>query len=205
MLGGLLGQQKEMFESMLETTVAHEVGHQWWAMAVGSDSQRTPFVDESLTNYTAMLYYEDRYGATAAQKMIDLNLKTIYSMGRMLGGGDAPVNLSTSAYTNNMQYGAVVYGKGALYYEALRKLIGDQSFFSALKTYYSRYNLKLAPAKGLLQIVKEQSPGKAAQADALYKRWIEEKHGDDDITGGPATSIGDLLGGLLGGMAGGDE
>lgn len=197
-LGGMMGQQKEMFDSILEVTIAHEVAHQWWAIAVGSDSQRAPWLDESLTNYSSMLYFEDRYGKEKAAKMIDLNLKAAYSTGRMLGLPDAPVNGRTSAYSNNMQYGAIVYGKGALFYDALRKLTGDQAFFAALRDYYGRFDNKLATAQSLLGAFKGQSPQKAAQIDALYQRWIVQTHGDDDITGGKPAGIEDLLGGMLG-------
>lgn len=201
---GMLGQQMALLNSLFETTIAHEVAHQWWAMVVGSDSQRAPFVDESLANYSAMLYFEDRYGPEAAQRMMELHLKTTYSMGRMLGGGDAPVNLKTAAYKNNMQYGAVVYGKGALYYDALRGLVGDEVFFAALREYYSQYSGRLAPSRALLDIVKAKAPARAQQVNALFTRWIEGTHGDEDISGGQVAGIQDLLGGLLGGMGGGD-
>ena len=149
MIGGVMGQQKEMFDSLLETTIAHEVAHQWWAIGVGSDSQKHPFVDESLTNWSAMLYYEDRYGKARAQQMSQLNLNTSFSMGAMLGGGDKPANLPTAAYTNNLQYGAVIYGKGALYYSKLRELVGDEAFFGAMRQYYARYNDKIGRAARL--------------------------------------------------------
>ena len=202
LLGGMLGQQKAVFDSLLETTIAHEVAHQWWAMGVGSDAQRAPWLDESLTNYSAMVYFEDRYGKAKAQEMLDLHLKTSYSMGRMLGGADAPVNLSTAAYANNLQYGAIVYGKGALYYDALRKLVGDEAFFGSLQKYFAQYNGKLANSRALIEIFKVSTPAKAAQIEALFKRWIEETHGDDDIAGGKVGSIADMLGGLLDGMMG---
>ncbi|MBV9863775.1 MAG: hypothetical protein JO316_00345 [Abitibacteriaceae bacterium] len=201
LLKSLLGQQKNIFDSMFEATIAHEVAHQWWAIGVGSDSQRAPFVDESLANYSSMLYFEDRYGPEVAQKMMDLHLRTTYSMGRMMGGGDAPANLRTSAYKNNIQYGAVVYGKGALYYDALRHAVGDGVFFASLQEYYARYRDRLAGPRSLLTIIERRAPN--AHVDALYHRWIEETHGDDDITGGKAMDINDLLGGILGGGAGG--
>ena len=140
MVGGVLGQQKEMLDSLLETTIAHEVAHQWWAIGVGSDSQKHPFVDESLTNWSAMLYYEDRYGkAKRAQQMSELNLNTSFSMGAMLGGGDKPANLPTAAYTNNLQYGAVIYGKGALYYDRLRESGRRRRVLRrALREYYAQ-------------------------------------------------------------------
>lgn len=198
MLNGILGQQQGIFESLFETTVAHETAHQWWAIGVGSDSQRAPFVDESLTNYSAMVYFEDRYGHERAQQMIDLHLKTTYSMGRMLGSGDAPANLRTSAYRNNMQYGAVIYGKGALYYDTVRRAMGDQAFFAALRDYYATYEGRLAGPGALVGIMQAKAP--AAHVPDLYRRWIEQAHGDEDITGGKAMGLDDLLGGLLGGL-----
>lgn len=205
MVGGIMGQQKEMLDSLMETTVAHEVAHQWWAIGVGSDSQNHPFVDESLTNWSAMLYYEDRYGKEKAQQMSDLNLNTSFSMGAMMGGGDKPANLPTAAYTNNLQYGAVIYGKGALYYQKLRELVGDAAFFGALREYYARFDDKLAGPGDLKAIVIEKAPAKRAQIEALYTRWIDEAHGKEDIKGGMlgGMDLGDLLGGALGGLIGG--
>ena len=200
MLGGILGEQKQIFDSILEVTIAHEVAHQWWAIGVGSDSQRAPWLDESLTNYSAMIYFEDRYGAAKAQQMIDLHLKTSYSMGRMLGNADAPVNKRTSQYSGNIQYGAIVYGKGALFYGELRKLMGDVAFFSALRDYYARWDNRVADANDLLGALEGAAPEKKAQIRALYARWIEGAHGDEDISGGKALDISDLLGGLMGGM-----
>ncbi len=206
MVGGILGQQKEMLDSLMETTVAHEVAHQWWAIGVGSDSQKHPFVDESLTNWSAMLYYEDRYGKFKAQQMSDLNLNTSFSMGAMLGGGDKPANLPTAAYTNNLQYGAVIYGKGALYYNKLRALVGDEAFFGALREYYAKFDDKLAGPGDLKAIVIQKAPAKRAQIEALYTRWIDEAHGKEDIGGMMGgMDLGGLLGGALGGLMGREE
>jgi hypothetical protein len=199
LLGGLLGGQKDALSSVFEMTIAHEVAHQWWAIGVGSDSQREPWMDESLTNYSAIVYFEDRYGAARAQKMLDTHLKSAYSMARMLGQKDAPVDLRTSAYDGNVQYGAVVYGKGALFYDTLRGQIGDAAFFGALRDYFAAENGRLAEPSDLMGAFEARAPGKKAAIAALWKRWIEETHGDDDITGGPPTSLADMLGGLMGG------
>jgi hypothetical protein len=190
LLGSILGQQSAL-GSVLEMTVAHEVAHQWWAIAVGSDSVREPFVDESLTNYSAIVYFEDRYGRTTAEKMIDMHLKTPYSMARMLGLADAPANLPTSSYSNNIQYSAVVYGKGALYYDALRRLIGDEAFFAGLRAYYAKYRGAIAGSRSLLTLLTGKLPGSGI--DRLYTHWIEEQHGDQDIGAGQLGGLQDLL------------
>ncbi len=197
-LGDVMAKQKAILDSLFEETIAHEVGHQWWAIGVGSDSQRAPWLDESLTNYSSMIYWEDRYGKARAQEMSDAHLKSSYAFARMLGTTDARADLKTSAYTNELQYGAVVYGKGALFYGAMRKLLGDDRFFASLREYYTKFNGKLADGNNLRDVFKSQAPDKAAQIDALYARWIEGAHGDDDITDGKVMTMGDLLGGMLG-------
>jgi aminopeptidase N len=178
------------------------VAHQWWAIGVGSDSQRAPFVDESLANYTAVLYFEDRYGKERAAQIMDTHLRQTYAMGRMMGGPDRPANLRTSAYAGNVQYGAVVYGKGALFYDALRRATGDAAFFEALRLYYARYQGKLAAPRDFINILKAKAP--KANVEGLYARWIEGAHGDEDIAGGKPMGLNDLLGGMLGGMLGGE-
>lgn len=206
MVGGMLGQQTQMLDSLLEETIAHEVAHQWWAIGVGSNSQRDPWVDESLTNWSSMLYFEDRYGKEKADQMRELHLKTSFSMGAALGGGDSPANLPSDSYTNNMQYGAVVYGKAALFYDHLRALVGDAAYFGALQDYFARYNDKLAGPKSLRTLMEARSPGQKAQIEALYKRWIEEAHGSEDIGAGMAGDLTQMIGNIFGGggLDGGD-
>jgi len=195
-----LGQQTDLLGSLMEMTVAHEIAHQWWAIGVGSDSIREPFVDESLANYSAVLYFEERYGRAAAEKIINMHLKMPYSVGRMLGGADVPANLPTAAYAGSLQSGAVVYGKGALYYDALRRAVGDAVFSSSLREYYATYRGKLVGPRALLEIVQAKAPS-AGVAD-LYRHWIEEAHGDEDISGGPVIGLQDLLSGFLRQLAG---
>jgi hypothetical protein len=192
--GSMLGPQG-LLDSLKEMTIAHEVAHQWWAIAVGSDSIRNPFVDESLTNYSTMIYFEDRYGKETAGKMIDMHLKTPYTLARMLGLADAPANLPTSAYRSNVQYSAIVYGKGALYYDSLRRAIEDEAFFSALRTYYNEYRSRQAGPRSLLEIFAKEAP--SGGTEALYSRWIEEKHGDQDISKGEIFGISDIFDKLL--------
>ena len=206
MLGGLIEEQKAVLASMFEMTIAHEVAHQWWAIGVGSDSQNAPWVDESLTNYSAILYYEDRYGATKAQQMRDAHLKSAYSTARMLGVPDAPVRGATSSFGGNFQYSAIVYGKGALFYSSLRNLVGDEIFFASLRQYYAKFNGKLAGESSLKNIVLANAPAKKTAIAALYKRWLEEANGDADLgvasleaatTGAPSDSSFGALGEVL--------
>jgi hypothetical protein len=190
-VGLLMKQQIDSVKSLLETSVAHETAHQWWSIGVGSDARRDPWLDESLTNYCAMLYYKDRYGAEKEAQMVNTNLSQSYQMARMLGFPDAKVGGAANQFGGDLQYGAVVYGKGALFYQALDELMGDDKFDDALQKYFSLYRGKMATDNDLIQTFKTADPAQSDKIEDLYQHWIWQLHGDADIG---ALSITDLLG-----------
>ncbi|MEO6907799.1 MAG: M1 family aminopeptidase [Abditibacteriaceae bacterium] len=180
-IGLVMKQQLDSVKSLLETSVAHETGHQWWSIGVGSDARLDPWLDESLTNYCAMLYYKDRYGAKKYAQMINTTLSKSYQMARLLGFQDAKVGGATDQFTGDLQYGAIVYGKGALFYQALDQLIGDKKFDAALQKYFSQYYGKMATDSHLIQTFKNIDPAQSDKIELLYQHWIWQLDGDDDI------------------------
>ena len=52
---------------LLESTTAHEVGHQWFYNLVGNDQLDEPWLDEALTQYATWRYYADVYGSGGEQ------------------------------------------------------------------------------------------------------------------------------------------
>jgi Peptidase family M1 domain len=191
-----------MTGSMLEFCVAHEVSHQWWHGMVGSDSREHPFVDESLAQYSAILYLEDRYGAERARRDGDTNVRTSYQMMRVLGTPDAPVDRPVAAYASSLAYAGLVYGKGPYFYEALRKLLGDERFFAALREYTAKNRFREASGRGLADVVATGPKG--PEVRALASRWLDEAHGDEDLG---ELDMGSMMRDMLGGAggAGGDE
>jgi len=53
--------------AILEGTVAHEVGHQFFYNLVGNDQLDDPWLDEAMAQFVTMQYYADLYGSSAAQ------------------------------------------------------------------------------------------------------------------------------------------
>lgn len=176
------------FDQLLEFVVAHEVAHQWWNAVVGSNSKRYPFVDEAMANYTAILYFENYYGREAAEKQMAMQMKVNYQLHRLLGGSDQAVDQPASAFHGALEYSAIVYGKGALYFDHLRQLMGDRPFYMALRAYYDSYWFRIAGPMDFTSVAQKQMPAQAAEIRALYQRWMEEKHGDEDI--GPGSLDG---------------
>jgi len=178
--------------SMREFVTAHEVAHQWWHVLVGSDSRSSPYTDESLTQYSAMLYFEDRYGKERARHEGEMNAKMNFQLMRLLGHADGRVEGPVSSFASSLEYAGLVYGKGPYFYEALRKLVGDASFFQSLRTYVARYQFRIAPPSALADLMT--GGPKPEEARVLASRWLREAHGDQDLGSVALPGMAGLLG-----------
>ncbi|MDB4931492.1 MAG: Aminopeptidase, partial [Myxococcaceae bacterium] len=189
----------QMLPAMLEFVTAHEVAHQWWHAMVGSDSRAHPFIDESLAQWSAALYLEDRYGIERARRDGDMQIKMNYQFMRTLGQADAAVDRPASAFATPIAYAGLVYGKGPYLYNALRTAAGDAVFGRAVQRYVSTWRFRIAPATGFVDALVAEDGAHAARYRALAHRWLYESHGDDDLG---QMDLGALVGNMLGGPNG---
>lgn len=197
--GGLTGAMDQLVPSMLEFVTAHEVAHQYWHGLVGSDSRAHPFIDESLAQWSASLYLEDRYGAERARRDADLQVKANYQFMRTLGQADGAVDRPASAFATPIGYAGLVYGKGPYLYNAWRAAAGDAAFFRALQRYVTTWRWRTAPPTGFLDALVAEDRPNAARHRALARRWLHEAHGDEDLG---QLDLGGLVGNVLGGQGG---
>jgi|GEM_PF-372878 len=207
-----------MTARMREFVTAHEVAHQFWHGLVGSDSRAHPFVDEGLAQWSAMLYLQDRYGQERATRDGDMQVRMNYQMMRMQNVADAPVDRPVRDFASPLAYAGLVYGKGPYVYEALRREVGDATFFATLQEYVRTYRFRTAPQRGFIDLLARGAH--TASVRAIARRWLDERHGDADLGRGDmralagsmlgldASALPAELGGLinaLGGGAGGDS
>lgn len=179
-LPGVLREQSDVIKSAFEFTLAHAIAHQWWGGAVGSDPERTPYQDEALANYAAAYYHEAAYGQPLGEIIVQQQLRGTYQAYRMLGGADMEVDKSVKDFRSAMQYTAIVQAKGALVFIALRKDLGDEKFFGALRDYFAMHRLRIA-APEQLRAAFLNAAADPRTVRALFQRWWKEKHGDEDI------------------------
>ena len=179
----IIREQRASVEESLEWTVAHVVAHQWWGTAVGNDPNREPVLDEALANWSALLYYRDVHGDRKAEVALEEQLRGVYKIYRTFGGEDMEANRAAREYRNSFQYAAIVIGKGALMFEALRKLIGDEKFFGALLKYYAANKFEVAQLDDLRgAVVAEASIEQRRAVSRTFDRWLANKNGDEDIS-----------------------
>jgi hypothetical protein len=178
----VIREQRAAVEDSLEWTVAHVVAHQWWGATVGNDPAREPVLDEALANWSALLYYRDTHGEERFTAALDEQVRGVYTLYRTFGGEDMEASRSARDFRNSFQYSAIVGSKGALMFEALRKLLGDERFFAALREYYSANSFEVAGMDDLRGAFIAGAPVEQRRAvNRTFDRWLSSKRGDEDI------------------------
>lgn len=147
-----------------EGTVAHEVGHQWFYNLVGDDQLDDPWLDESLTQFATLQYYSDEYGVTGEEEFrAELEGRWAY-----INNEKIPVGLPVADYTD-AEYSAIVYGRGPLFFVALRKQMGDEAFDSFMKEYAETLSWNISTAETLQTLAEKHC---ACDLDALFSEWV---------------------------------
>lgn len=178
----IVREQRASVEDSLEFAVAQAVAHQWWGASVGSDPERAPFLDEALAHWSALLYYQEARGAERAKEAEDEQLRGVYQVYRTFGGEDMPADRPAREYRNSFQYAAIVGGKGALMFQALRPLLGEDRFFKALRLYHDINQLKVADPDDLREeFFAAVELHQRRVVVRVLARWLSERHGDEDI------------------------
>ncbi|GBD08938.1 Aminopeptidase N [Candidatus Thermoflexus japonica] len=166
LLGGLSSGRGSL--DLLGFVVAHEVAHQWWYGIVGNDAHREPWLDEGLTNWSAAFWVEQAHGPEAARMTWDLLVLFPYRLRLM--EGNLPLNEPAERYSE-LDYAAIVYGKGAWMYEALRREMGEERFFAFLRRYLQRHRWGWATGDSWRETLSEVWGRE--RAEAFYRRWVE--------------------------------
>ncbi|MEO8435372.1 MAG: M1 family aminopeptidase [Pyrinomonadaceae bacterium] len=178
----VIREQRESLEESLEWTVAHMVAHQWWGAAVGSDPARQPVLDEALANWSALLYYKEAHGEELAASAMEEQLRGVYKVYRTFGGEDLEADRVARDYRNSFQYTAIVAGKAALMFVTLQRLMGDEKYFAALKSYYAANAFEIADLDDLRGAFIAEAPLAQRRTVArTFGRWLSSKRGDEDV------------------------
>jgi aminopeptidase N len=135
-----------------ESTIAHELFHQWFGDYVTTESWSNLTLNESFANYSQVLWKEYKYGK-------DAGLEENYNeMNGYLTSGSESKDLVRFHYENREDmFDAVSYNKGGRILHMMRHFIGDSAFFKALNLYLTTNKFKSAEAHQLRLAFEEVS------------------------------------------------
>ena len=180
--GGMEYPTLIMISSQIENSddysnvIIHETAHQWWYGIVGNNEFKYPWLDEALTEYSTILFYDNCSGYNFTHsEMVDIS-KENYSLfvsvyEDVLGKIDTSMR-AVNEYSTEPEYTYCTYIKGVLMFDSLYQLIGKKDFNQALKTYYNNNKFSNAAPNDLIQAFNETSK---QNLENFFSSWIDGK------------------------------
>jgi aminopeptidase N len=148
-----------------ESTIAHELFHQWFGDLVTAESWSNITVNESFADYSQLLWFEYKYGADAA------GFENFNEMRQYLGGGPATYAKDLVRFYYESQedvFDLVSYPKGGRILHMLRNYVGDDAFFASLNKYMNTYKFGNGSAHKL-RLAFEEVTGK--DLNWYFNQW----------------------------------
>ena len=129
--------------------IVHETAHQWWQTVVGNNEIEYGFLDEGLAEYSVVIFFEayPKYGITRSQmiKSAEQTYKIFCSVtDKLMGKVNTVMLRNLGEFSSEYEYVNLAYIKPCIMYDILRKTVGEERFFGALKDYYEKYSFKNA-------------------------------------------------------------
>ncbi|MCK5633528.1 MAG: hypothetical protein KAI06_00485, partial [Anaerolineales bacterium] len=157
-IGGLPSQE------YVESTVAHEVAHQWFYNLVGNDQSDEAWLDEALAQYATGLYYQDVYNLSAAESY----RSSWYARWDRVDGADIPIGLPAGEYEGS-EYGAIVYGRGPIFIAELANTMGINVFDDFIKTYIQEYKWDIGTGDNFKRLAEKKCD---CDLTSLFDDWV---------------------------------
>jgi len=161
-------------QPILESTIIHEVGHNWFYGLAASNEREHPWMDEGLTSYAENRYWATKYTdnsmlALAEEKpswypLVEKLIKDpsksavgdlVFYMSALPRMDQAP-NLHSEAFSE-FNYGMMVYYKSALATESLHAYLGEALMDSAWHEYFRLWAYKHPQPADMRQVFEAVS------------------------------------------------
>lgn len=150
--------------ALLESVVAHEVAHQWFYGLVGNDQIDEPWLDEALAQFLTLVYYTDVHGPQGANGFRG----SLEGRWRRVDRADIPIGMPVAGYSPE-EYGAIVYGRGPLFIEALSEAMGPEVFAEFMRDYFKNYEYQIATGADFKRLAEQHCD---CDLTALFEAWV---------------------------------
>jgi len=161
----LLGRDVVRLPFIAETSLGHEILHQWFGNSVYVDRTSGNW-SEGLTTYLADYQYEEIKGMGAEYRKQILVAYESYIT------PEKDFVLKDFISRTDKATASVGYGKTAMVFHALKRLLGEDLFRSALKEFYEKNRFRPSSWTDLQKAFETVS---AKKLDWFFRQWVEEK------------------------------
>ena len=173
----LLGSRVMRLPFILNTSLPHEILHNWWGNGV--------YIDFSKGNWSEGLtaYMSDHLSSEQQGKGSEYRRKALERYANFVSKqGDFALTDFSSRHDEASQ--AIGYGKSLMLYHMLRNQIGDDEFNKRIKQFWQRYQFKYA---NFFELIKQLYSANDDNNDyrSFAEQWLKR-------TGAPEISLDDV-------------
>jgi len=163
---GIMFVSPRALTSGIDEKLAREVAYQWWGQAVGLRSFDDTWLSQGLAEFSTLLYQKEELNESQFQQTVQAELEKALAFEQSSSIRNAPKQLDDQTPA----YRSVVFHKGALVFNMLRQLMGDNPFDKMLQDYYVKYS-----GKNLTLDEFETFASKAAGRDLrfFFGQWVD--------------------------------
>lgn len=161
----LLGQDVVRLPFIVDTSLGHEILHQWFGNSVFGDREKGNW-EEGLTTYLADHWYEEQKG-----KGWEYRKQLLVNYGAYVNSANE-FPLSEFRSRTDLASRAIGYGKSAMVFHQLRTMAGDEVFFGALKDLIAQRQFAAASWDDIRGVFEKRT-GRDLQA--FFRQWVGGK------------------------------
>ncbi|NOQ69836.1 MAG: hypothetical protein GQ573_07000 [Gammaproteobacteria bacterium] len=175
----LLGSRVIRLPFILNTSLPHEIVHNWWGNGVYIDFSKGNW-SEGLTAYMSDHFNSEQQGKGSEYRRKALERYANFAAKQ----GDFALTDFSSRHDEASQ--AIGYSKSLMLFHMLRSQIGDDKFNNRIRQFWQRYQFKYANFSDLIQqLYSEQNNN----SDNGYRHFVEQWL---NRTGAPEISLDDV-------------
>ncbi|MGE0101141.1 MAG: M1 family aminopeptidase [Blastocatellales bacterium] len=150
----------------VDERLAREVAYQWWGQAVGLQSFDDTWLSQGMAQFSALMYIKDNGTANQYQQSLQAELEKALAFEQSASIRNAPLQLDDQTPA----FRSVIFYKGALVFNMLRQLMGEEAFDKMLRDFYTQYN-----GKNVTLDMFETFASKAADRNLrfFFGQWVD--------------------------------
>jgi hypothetical protein len=150
----LIEEENQLYSQGVNERFAHEIAHQYWGTAVKMPSREEQWLTESFAEYSAALFLKAYKNEATFNGLV-----RHWRARATFATSEIPIPLANRAYapeatTRYYIRTGLLYNKGPAVLRALHKELGDETFFTMLKSYQKSFAWKPASTKKLAALLQ---------------------------------------------------
>lgn len=146
---------------------AHEIAHQWWGQAVGWKNYHEQWLSEGFSQYFALLYAEEHLSPGVVSNLLRQMRQTA-----MRQSSQGPIYLGYRLghiKGDPRVFRSIAYNKSAMVLHMLRRLLGDEQFFAAIRGFFAEWKYRKAGTSDLIAAMERAS---GRDLSAFFEAWV---------------------------------